>query len=102
MLAVFTHMRQKYGFVPNGIDVVNEPDNFADWSNGTRIGRVIVATANKLQAAGFAVPEFIAPSTANTGNSIQKIDEIDVRVRRGGAGHRDEFPPIRQRRPGDA
>ena len=76
MLAVFTHMRQKYGFVPNGIDVVNEPDNFADWSNGTRIGRVIVATANKLQAAGFAVPEFIAPSTANTGNSIQKIDEI--------------------------
>jgi hypothetical protein len=64
MLAVFTHMQQKYGFVPNAIDIVNEPDNFADW-DGTDIGRVIVATKTRLNAAGFN-PEFIAPSTVGT------------------------------------
>jgi len=76
MLAVFTHMRSKYGFVPNGIDVVNEPNNFADWSDGTKIGQVIVATANKLQAAGFTTPDFIAPSTVNVDAAPVMYDQV--------------------------
>jgi O-glycosyl hydrolase len=75
MLAVFKHMRDTFGFVPNGIDVVNEPDNFSDW-NPTRIGQAIVATAQKLQANGFGVPEFITPSTANTTNAFHWFDQI--------------------------
>lgn len=75
MLAVFTHMRDKYGFVPNGIDVVNEPNGFADWT-GQKIGSVIVATAAKLQASGFAVPEFITPSTSNMQDAPSWIDGV--------------------------
>jgi O-glycosyl hydrolase len=75
MLGVFTHMRDKYGFVPDGIDVVNEPDNFADW-NPTRIGQAIVATAQKLQAKGFTVPEFIAPSNVRANAAVQWINGV--------------------------
>jgi len=76
MLAVFTHIRDNYGFVPDGIDVVNEPDNFEDWqdSNAVRIGRVAVAAAAKLKGHGFAVPEFIMPSTANMGHAPAYAD----------------------------
>ena len=75
MLAVFTHLQQKYGWVPQGIDVVNEPDNFSDWS-GARIGQAIVATAQKFQANGFAVPEFITPSTVRADAVPVWIDGI--------------------------
>ncbi|HYN06534.1 MAG TPA: hypothetical protein VES67_03995, partial [Vicinamibacterales bacterium] len=75
MLATFQHIQGKYGFVPNGIEVILEPDNVAGWS-GDAIGRAMVATAAKLQANGFAVPEFIAPSTTAMPNADGYLDGI--------------------------
>ncbi|HEX7780904.1 MAG TPA: carboxypeptidase-like regulatory domain-containing protein [Vicinamibacterales bacterium] len=77
MLAVFTHMRDKYGFVPDSIDTVNEPDNFADYAGqGDKIGRMIVAAGQRLQAAGFKVPEFTAPSVVAMGRLPEMFDQL--------------------------
>jgi hypothetical protein len=74
MLATFQHMQSKYGFVPNAIEVVLEPNDVNGWNPAT-MGQCIVATAQRLQAAGFT-PDFIAPSTSNMGAAIPYIDGI--------------------------
>lgn len=61
MLATFQHMQTKYGWVPDAIEVLLEPDNRAIWA-GPDLGRAIAAANTRLRAAGFS-PEFIGPST---------------------------------------
>jgi hypothetical protein len=75
MLATFQHIRDKYGFVPNAIEVMLEPNDVHGWSP-TVIGRCIVATAQRLLAAGFSVPDFIGPSTSNLSAAAPYIDGI--------------------------
>lgn len=74
MLAAFQHINNKYDFTPDAIDVVLEPDNKTGWT-GKQIGKAIVATAKRLNAAGFK-PEFITPGTTNAANAPVFIDEI--------------------------
>ena len=74
MLAVFQHMQSRYGFVPDGIDVINEPNDVSGW-DGTAIGRASVAAAARLRGAGFTV-EFIAPSVSGIGAAPSYIDQI--------------------------
>jgi hypothetical protein len=73
MLAVFQHMQSKYGWVPNGVEPMLEPNEVAGWSPDA-VGRAIVAAAQRLQANGFAVPDFIAPSTSNIGAAVNYVD----------------------------
>lgn len=72
MLATFQHIQSKYGFVPDAIEIILEPDN-SSWS-GSHIGPSIVATADLLQASGFAVPDFLAPSVTNAGEVPAYLD----------------------------
>lgn len=74
MLAAYRHLRDKYGFVPDAIEIILEPDNTTGWT-GTEIGGVIVATAERLEADGFR-PTFIVPSTTNAAKAPVYIDEI--------------------------
>jgi hypothetical protein len=74
MLAAFKHIHGKYGFVPEAIEVVLDPDNKTGWT-GMEIGEAIVATARQLNANGFD-PVFIAPSTTNAANAAIFIDDI--------------------------
>ena len=74
ILAVFQHMRSKYGFVPDGVNVILEPDA-SQW-RPAHIGNAIVATAAKLQANGFTVPDFTAPSTAGLDKTSTYFDQI--------------------------
>ena len=74
MLAVFQHMKSKYGFAPDAVEVILEPDNRTGWS-GEDIGKAVVAAAKRLQAHNFK-PEFIAPGTTNAANAPVFIDEI--------------------------
>lgn len=76
--AVWRHLRETYGWVPDGLEVMLEPDNARQW-NGTLMGRAIVDVATRLKAAGFAVPHFIGPSTTNMANAITYFDDM-VRV----------------------
>lgn len=74
ILAVYQHIQTKYGFVPDAVEVVLEPDNHTGWT-ATNLGQAIVATAKRLQAHNFK-PAFIAPSTTNAANAPTFIDEI--------------------------
>ena len=73
MLATFQHMNSKYGFVPNAIELMLEPNDVSGWS-GEKLGDATVATAARLQSAGFAVPEFIGPSTSNMSSAPSWIN----------------------------
>ena len=73
MLATFLHMRDKYGFTPDSIEMVLEADN-AQWS-GTQLGQAVVATGDRLKAFGFT-PAFVAPSATNMGNAIKLFDDL--------------------------
>nr|MBP8302400.1 hypothetical protein [Planctomycetota bacterium] len=73
ILAVFQHMQSSFGFVPNAVEVILEPDNNTPW-RGTLIGQAIATAGARLAAAGFR-PEFIAPSTTNMGNTVPYLDQ---------------------------
>lgn len=74
MLAAYQHIKTKYGFVPDAVEVILEPDNKTGWT-GKQIGEAIVATAKRLEANGFK-PAFIVPSTTNAANAPVFIDQI--------------------------
>lgn len=71
MLAAFQHLQSTYGWVPDGIEIILEPDNTtATWGDtGTLIGQVVKATGDRLAAAGFT-PEFIVPSVTDASRAI--------------------------------
>jgi hypothetical protein len=74
ILAVFQHMQATYGWVPDAVEIILEPDNGTGWT-GTNIGQAIVATGNRLAAAGFR-PEFIAPSTESMAQAVPFVDQM--------------------------
>jgi len=74
VLAAFIHLRDKYSFVPDGLEMILEPDTDADWS-ATQIGNAIVAAGNRLRANGFN-PEITAPSTTSLPNAIPYFDQM--------------------------
>lgn len=67
ILAVFTHMQQTYGFVPDGVEAILEPD-VANFGTGTLVGECVVAAGDKLKANGYN-PEFIGLSNTNLFNA---------------------------------
>ncbi|RMF61393.1 MAG: T9SS C-terminal target domain-containing protein [Calditrichaeota bacterium] len=74
ILAVFQHIEPKYGWIPDGVEVILEPD-LADWGNGTAVGNALVATGNKLLAHGYS-PDFIVPSTSDMGLANSWFDQL--------------------------
>ncbi len=74
MLAAFQHLQSKYGWVPNAIEVVLEPDNTTNWG-GVLLGQIIAATGARLSANGFN-PDFIAPATTNMTTASTWFDQM--------------------------
>ncbi len=63
LLALYQHMQSKYGFVPDVVEVVNEPDTGpVGWSAG-QIGQAVAVAGQRLEAAGFT-PRFSVPAAA--------------------------------------
>ncbi len=87
MLATFNHLQSKYDWVPDGLEIILEPDNVSQW-NGTTVGNAIVKTMTKLQANGYS-PDIIAPSNTHMGNAISYFDQL-VQVP-GAAQYMTEF-----------
>jgi hypothetical protein len=71
---VFQHLQDKYGFVPDGVEVILEPDNATIW-RGPSIGAAIAATGARLQSMGHTV-DFVAPSTTSMANAVPYFDQI--------------------------
>ncbi len=75
MLAIFLHLKEKYGFVPDLIEVILEPDHkFAGW-NADHIADAIKSTSKVLALHGFR-PGFVAPSVMNMDNAVAMFDEL--------------------------
>jgi len=74
ILAASLHIRDKYGFEPDGWEVILEPDLVPQWTPRL-LGEAIVATARRLEENGFT-PRFVAPSVTNTGNAPKFIEGI--------------------------
>ncbi len=71
---VFEHMATKYGFTPDGVDVMNEPDQVVGW-DATTIGRVIVRSGQRLAALGYR-PDFIGPSTVDKARAVPYFEAM--------------------------
>lgn len=74
MLATFQHMKTKYGFVPDSIEIALEPNNTISF-DGTKMGNAIVSTAALLQANGFT-PKYVVPSTSCIANTLDYFSAI--------------------------
>jgi hypothetical protein len=72
--AAFVHLKDKYGIVPDALEIILEPDNSEHW-RGRQIGEAIRATVPRLKAKGFS-PQIIAPSTAAAGKAPAYFDEM--------------------------
>jgi hypothetical protein len=75
ILAAFLHLRDKYGWVPDAVEVILEPDNGSQTWTPKQTGEALVAAGKRLQQAGFT-PEFIAPSTKAMSEGIRYMDEM--------------------------
>jgi hypothetical protein len=73
ILATYKHIQSKYGWVPDFVEVVLEPNN-AGWS-AVQVGRAIVAAASRLRDNGFR-PAFIAPSTSGMSSAVSYFDQL--------------------------
>jgi hypothetical protein len=82
----FTHLQQKYGFVPNALELVLEPEHTT--YTPAEVGRAMVAAAARLRALGFT-PDLIGPSTTSVWNAAPWYDGM-TQVR-GASGLLDEL-----------
>lgn len=74
VLAAFLHLRDKYGFTPDALEMILEPDTNADW-NASQIGNCMVAAGKRLRANGF-YPDIVAPSCTSMFNSLNMFDQF--------------------------
>ncbi len=79
ILATFQHLQSEFGLVPDGLEIILEPDNVSQWTPAYT-GQAIVAVADRLAAAGFT-PDIIAPSTTNMSTALVFYDSWPAAVR---------------------
>jgi len=70
--ATFLHMQRKYGFYPDTLEILLEPENVSQWG-GRELGKALVAVANRLNSHGMN-PRFVAPSTTDRDNAPSYFD----------------------------
>lgn len=75
IFAAFQHIQTKYGFVPDAVEVILEPDNNSGTWNPAAIGRAVASAGARLAMEGFH-PAFIAPSVTNMANTVPYVDQI--------------------------
>lgn len=70
---MFDHMQRRFGFVPDAVEVMLEPDN-TPWTP-EQLARSMVAAGDRLRSEGFR-PDFIAPSTTNLAEAVRWYDRM--------------------------
>lgn len=75
VVGAFSHLKTKYGLVPDSLEIIVEPDNTNEW-NGVVIGRAIVAVSRRLDAAGFPGVRIVAPSTARARRALSYFEDL--------------------------
>ncbi|MCC6316271.1 MAG: Ig-like domain-containing protein [Gemmatimonadaceae bacterium] len=67
----FKHLQKKWGFVPDAVEMLLEPEHTL--YNATDMGRALVAVERRLRQHGFT-PDFIGPSTTSMFNAAVWYD----------------------------
>jgi len=76
MLAVFQHHQARYGWVPDAVEVMLEPNDVSAWTPQS-LTNAYVAARTRLSAAGFN-PQFLYPANSNTGTTPGWIDQMNA------------------------
>ncbi|NQT36447.1 MAG: hypothetical protein HQ581_03105 [Planctomycetes bacterium] len=78
VLETFEHMRNKYGFAPDALEIVNEPNNCTDWRTrtGAKVGTCMIAAVKRLTENGFTLKEVVGPSSAEADRAIADFDQM--------------------------
>lgn len=74
VLAIYQHLRDRYGVTPDSWEVMLEPDNTRIW-NARTMANAMARAAARLRAAGFT-PAFVVPSTTSAGRAVSYFEEI--------------------------
>ncbi len=74
LLAIHLHLKDKYNFVLDAVELVNEPDG-AGSTSASRMGQMALAAGNRLKAHGFT-PRFIVASTVSMANAVPYFNTI--------------------------
>ncbi|MBC7894436.1 MAG: hypothetical protein H7066_03430 [Cytophagaceae bacterium] len=72
---IFDHMQAKYGFTPDGLELLLEPENSAYTPED--VGASLVAVARRLREGGYT-PDFIGPSTTKAANAPEFWDAVNA------------------------
>jgi hypothetical protein len=72
VLAVFEHLRDTFGLVPDSWELMLEPDNTRIWTPA-RLAEAAEAAHRRLLRAGFS-PTFVGPGVTNAGNTLGYLD----------------------------
>lgn len=75
IFAAFQFFQNTYGWVPDAVEVINEPDIGNNPWTPQQVGQALAAAGRRLEAAGFR-PDFIAPSTVYMIRSVTYLDEM--------------------------
>ena len=73
ILEAFRHLRDRWGIVPDTLEVILEPDNTDHW-RGRQIGEGSMAALRRLADEGFT-PRLVLPSTADARRAVPYFDE---------------------------
>ena len=74
ILALFKHVQSKYGWVPDQVEICNEPTLGRGWSASV-VANNLVATAQALNLNGFH-PDYSGPSNADVGGAIDWFNQM--------------------------
>lgn len=74
VLAAFRHLDTTWGFVPDALEMILEPENTDHWT-GRAIGQAIIAVTDRLAEAGYH-PAIIAPSTTWAERALPYMEDI--------------------------
>jgi hypothetical protein len=74
VLAVYLHLKQRYGLVPDSWSVINEPENVRIWT-ADLLARAMDKSAARLAKAGFT-PAFLAPEAKNPRSALKYFEAV--------------------------
>ena len=74
VVAVYEHLRDVHGLVPDTWEVMLEPDNTTTWSP-ERLANATAAAAERLKAAGFT-PSFVGPATTDASRALRYFEPM--------------------------
>lgn len=70
----FAHMQATYGWTPDALEVMLEPDHVADWEP-EQVAAAAAAAGQRLAAAGYT-PDLVVPSVENMANAVPWMSTI--------------------------